>query len=167
MANRWGKRGSSDRFYFLGLQNHCRWWLQPWNEKTFAPWKESYNTSRQHIKKKRHHSADKGLYSQSYGFSSSHVQIKELDHKDGWALTNWCFWSVVLEKTLESPLDSKEIQPVHPKGNQPWVLIASTDAEVEAPMLWHLMRRANSWETICCWERLKADGDEGGWGWSG
>ena len=75
--------------------------------------------------------------SQSYGFSSSHVWMWELNHTEGWALKNWCFWTVVLEKTLESPLDCKEIQPVNPNGNQPLVLfIGSTDAEAEAPILW-------------------------------
>ena len=80
--------------------------------------------------------SDKGLSSQSYGFSSSHVQMWELDHKESWALKNWCFQIVVLEKTLESPLDCKEIQLVHPKGNQLWIVIGKTDAEDEAPILW-------------------------------
>ena len=79
---------------------------------------------------------NKGPSSQSYGFSSSHVCRWELDHKESWAPKNWCFWTVVLEKTLESPLNSKEIQPVHPKGNQPWIFIGRTDAEAEAPVLW-------------------------------
>ena len=79
---------------------------------------------------------DKGPYSQSYGFSSSHVWMWELDHKEGWALKNWCFWTVVLKKTLESPLDCKEIQPVHPKGKQFWIFIGRTDAKAEAPILW-------------------------------
>ena len=99
------------------------------------PWKESYNKPRQQIKKKRHNFADKGSYSQSCGFPSSHVRIWELDHK-GWALKNWCFWTVVLEKTLESPLDSREIKPVNPKGNQPWTFIGRTDAKVEALIHW-------------------------------
>ena len=73
---------------------------------------------------------------QSYGFSNGHVQMWELDHNEGWAPKNWCFWIVVLEKTLESPLDCKEIKPVSPKGNQPWVFIGRTDAEAEAPILW-------------------------------
>ena len=80
--------------------------------------------------------ADKGPSSQSYGFSSSHVWIWELDHKESWVQKNWCFWPVVLEKTLESPLDCKEIQPVHPKGDQSWVFIGRTDAEGETPILW-------------------------------
>ena len=79
---------------------------------------------------------DKGTCIQSYGFSSSHVQIWELDHKEGWAPKNWCFWTVVLEKTLESLLDNKEIKPVNPKGNQFWIFTERTDAEAEAPTLW-------------------------------
>ena len=76
------------------------------------------------------------LPSQSYGFSSSHVWTWELDHKEGWAVKNWCFWNMVLEKTLKSPLDCKEIQPVHPKGDQSWVFIGKTDVEAETPILW-------------------------------
>ena len=83
-------------------------------------WKKSCDQPRQHIKKQRHHFASKGLYSHSYGFSSSHVWMWELDHKEGWAPKNWCFWIVVLEKTLKSPLDCKEIKPVHRKENQSW-----------------------------------------------
>ena len=90
---------------------------------------ESYDKPRQNIEKQWHHFANKGPSSQSFGFSSSHVQIWELDHKEGWVLKDWCFWTVVLEKTLESPLDCKEIKPVNSKGNQPWILIGSTAAE--------------------------------------
>ena len=88
------------------------------------------------IKKQRHHFADKGQYSQSYGFSSSHGWMRELDHKEGWAAKNWCFQIAVLEQTLERSLDSKVIKPVNPKGNQPWMVIGRTDAEGEAPILW-------------------------------
>jgi len=88
--------------------------------------------------------ANIGPYSQSYGFSSSHVQMWELDHK-AWALKNWCFQTVVLEKTLESPLDCKEIKPVNPKGNQSWIFIGRTDAEAKAPILWP--PDAKSWLT--------------------
>ena len=88
--------------------------------------------TRQHIKKQRHYFANKGLSSQSYGFSSGHVWIWELDYKESWALENWYIWTAVLEKTLESPLDFKEIQPVHPKGNQFWIFIGRTDAEAKA-----------------------------------
>ena len=101
-----------------------------------APRKKNHDEPRSCVKKQRHHFADKGLYSQSYGFSSSHVWMWELDHKEGWAPKNWCFRIVVLEKTLESPLDSKEIQPVHPKRCQSWIFIGRTDAEAETPRLW-------------------------------
>ena len=140
MANRWG---NSDRLYFLGLQNHCRWWLQPWNYKMLASWKKSYDQPRQLVNKQRHYFANKGPSSQSYGFSNSHVRLWELDHKESWALKNLCFWTVVLEKTLESPLDCKEIKPVNCKGNQFWIFIGRTDAEAKAPIL--LSPNANNW----------------------
>ena len=136
MADRWGNSGNSVRLYFFGLQNHCRRWLQPWNKKTLTPWEESYDQSRQHIQKQRHYFSNKGPFSQSYGFSCGHVWMWELDYKESWALRNWCLWTVVLEKTLESPLDSKEIQPVNPKGNQSWMFIGRTDAEAETSILW-------------------------------
>ena len=88
------------------------------------------------LKSKRHYFANKGPSSQGYGFSSSHVWMWELDHKESWAPKNWCFWTVVLEKTLESPLDYKEIQQVHPEGNQSWIVIGRTDAEAETPIFW-------------------------------
>ena len=134
-ANRWGDSGNSEIFYYLGLQNHCRWWLQPWNLKMLTPWKESYDQLRQHIKKQRHSFANKGPSSQGYGFSSGHVWMWELDYKESWAPKNWCFWAVILEKTLESPLDCKEIQPVHSKGDQPWVFFGRNDAKAETPVL--------------------------------
>ena len=111
-----------------------------------TPWKKSYDQPRHHIKKQRNYFANKGPSSQSYSFSSSLVWMWELDHKEGLVLKNWCFWTVVLEKTLEGPLDSKEIKPVSPKGNQSWIFIGRTDAETEAERPW-------------CWERLKAGGE--------
>ena len=134
MASRREKSGSSDRFYFLGLQNHCGQWLQPWNSKTLVPWKKSYDKPRQHIKKQRYHFADRDPSSQSYDFSSSHVWMWELDHKEPWAPKNWCFQIVALEKILESPLNCGEIKLVSPKGNQPQIFIRRTDAETEAPI---------------------------------
>ena len=106
-----------------------------------APWKKSYDQPRQHIKKQRQYFANKGLSSQGYGFSSSHARMWELDNKESWAPKNWCFWTVVFEETLESPLDCKEIQPVHPRENQSWIFIRRTDAK--APIL---MRRTDSLE---------------------
>ena len=125
MGNRKGNSQNSGWLYFVRLQNHWRWWLQPWNLKMLTPWKESYDQPR-----------DKGPYSQVSGFSSGHVWMWELDCEESWALKNLCFWTVVLEKTLESPLDCKEIKPVNPKGNKPWISIGRTDAEAEAPILW-------------------------------
>ena len=197
------------------LQSHCGWWLQLWNQKTLALWKESYDKPseseshsivptlcdpmdyivcgilqdrilewvafpfssglsqprnqtgisctadrfftnwandkpRQHIKKQRHHLADKGLYSQSGGFSSSHVWIWDLDHEEGWVLKNWCFHIVVLDKTLESPLNCKEIKPVNPKGNQPWCWSSNTLAT------W--CEELTHWKKPWCWERQKEKG---------
>ena len=108
-----------------------------------TPWKESYDQPRWHIQKHRHYFANKVPSSRSYGFSCGHVWMWELDCEESWAPKNWCFWTVVLEKTLESPVDCKEIQPVHPKGDQSWVFIGRTDAEAETPVLWP--PHAKSW----------------------
>ena len=110
-----------------------------------TPWKESYDQPRQYIKKQRHYFANKGLSSQGYDFSSGHVWMWELDCEESWVPKNWCFWTVVLEKTLVSPLDCKDIQPVHPKGDQSWVFIGRADAEAETPVLWP--PHAKSWLT--------------------
>ena len=96
----------------------------------------SYDQPRQHIQKQRHYFADKALSSPGYGFSCSHVCMWELDYKESFAPKNWCFWTIVLEKTLESPLDCKEIQPVHPTRDQSWMFIGRTDVEAESPVLW-------------------------------
>ena len=104
--------------------------------KDTASWKKSYDKFRQHIKKQRHYFANKGSSSLSCGFSTSHVWMWNLDCKERWAPMNWCFWTVVLEKTLEHSLDCKEIQPVHPKGDESWKFIGRTDAETETPILW-------------------------------
>ena len=106
-----------------------------------VPWKESYDKPRQ----ERHHFVDKGPYSQSYGFSSNHVLMWELDCKGGRAPKNWCFQIVVLEKTLKSPLDSMEIKLVNPKGNQPLIFTGRTDAEAETPILCPLQYFMKSW----------------------
>ena len=110
--------------------------IQPWNWKTLAPWKKSYDKPRQHIKKQRHHFADKGSSSQSYDFSSSHVWMSDFNYKESWASQNWCFWTVMLEKTLEHTLDCKLIKAGNPKGNQSWTFIRWTDAEDYSPILW-------------------------------
>ena len=130
MANRWGNNRNSDRLYFLELQNYSS------KIKRRLPLRRKAITNQNSIKTQRHYFADKGLSSQSYGFSSRHVWMRELDHKVNWAPKNWCCWTAELEKTLESPLDCKEIQPVHPKGDQSWVFIGRTDAEAETPVCW-------------------------------
>ena len=126
-----------------------------------ASWKKSYDQTRQ--KKQRHYFANKGLSSQSYRFSNSPIWMWELDYKESWALKSWCFWTVVLEKTLESPLDCKEIKPVHLKGNQSWIFIGRTDADSETPILWP--PEGDSLKSPWCWKRLKAggEGDDRGW----
>ena len=111
-------------------------WLQLQKQKMLTPWKKSYDKTRQHTKKQRHHFMDKSPSSQSCGFSSSHVWMWELEHKECWVLKNWFLWTVVLEKTLVSLLDSKEIRPVNPKVNHSWIYIERTDAQAEAPILW-------------------------------
>ena len=132
-----------------------------------AAWKKSYDQPRQHIKKQRYYFANKGPFSQSYGFSSSHVWMWDLDYKESWVLKNGCFWTVMLEKTLQRPLDCKEIKPVNPKGNQSWLFIIRTDAEAEAPILWP--PDSKNWLTgkDWCWERLKAGGERDHRGWDG
>ena len=105
--------------------------------KTLTPLKESYDQIRQHIKKQRHYFVNKHLSNQGYGFFSSHVWMLELDYKEIWGVPkNWFFWTVALEKTHEIPLNCKEIQPVHPKGDQSWVFTGRTDVEAEASILW-------------------------------
>ena len=136
-----------------GPASQCSAWRNKWNHQQSQSHGKDFPTPQsptflwlvleflyleqeQHIKKQRHYFANKGPSGQSYGFSSSHVRMWELDHKEGWVPKNWCFWTVVLEKTLESPLDYKEIKAVNSKGNQSWIFTGKTDAEVEAPILW-------------------------------
>ena len=127
-----------------------------------APWKKNYDQPRRHIKKQRHHLTNKGPSSQSYGFSSGHVWMWELDYKENWVLKNWCFWTMVLEKTLQSLLDCKEIQPVHLKGNQPWIFIGKTDAEAETLIFDHLMWRNDSLEKTLMLGKIEGR-RRGGW----
>ena len=135
MANRWGNNGNRNRFYFLWLQNHCRWWKHGAAMKLKDACSlegKSCDKPRQYIKEQRHYFTNKG---HGYGFSCGHVWMWELDCEEAWAPKNWCFWTVVLEKTLESPLDCKEIQPVHFEGDQPWDFIGRIDAKAETPVL--------------------------------
>ena len=124
--------------------------------KKLTPWKESYGQPRQHIEKQRHYFANKGPSSQDYGFSSGHIWMWELDCEESWAPKNWCFWTVALEKTLESPLDCKGIQPVHSEGDQPWDFFGRNDAKDETIVFWE--PHAKSW-------LIGKDSDRGWDGW--
>ena len=134
-------------------------------------WKDAYSLERKvmtnldSIFKSRDYFANKSPSSQGYGFSSDHVWMWELDCEESWALKNWCFWTVVLEKTRESPLDWKEIQAVHPRGNQSWIFIRRTDAEAEAPTLATRCEELTPLNRPWYWERLKVggEGDDRGW----
>ena len=130
MANRWGNNVKSHRLYILGIQNHYRWWRSHELKRHLLLGRKVMTNLDSILKS----FADKGPSSQSCGFSSSHVWIWELDYKESWVPNNWSFWTVVLEKTLESSLDSKETKQVNPKGNQSWILTGRTDAEAEAPI---------------------------------
>ena len=135
MANSWGKNGNSNRLYFLGSKITADGDCSHEIKRCLLLGRKAM-TNLDSILKSRDITWPTKFCSQSYGFSSSHVQMWELDHKESWVSKDWCFRTVVLEKTLESPLDSKEIQPDNPKRNQSWILIGRTDAEAEAPVLW-------------------------------
>jgi len=131
-----GKQWKQCQTLFWGAPTSLQMMTAAMKLKMLAPWNKTYDQPRQHIQKQKHYFANKGPSSQSYGFSSSHVWMWELDYKESWAPKNWCFWTVVLEKTLESPLDCQEIKPVNTKGNQSWIFIRKTDAEAEVSILW-------------------------------
>jgi len=140
MANRWGNSG---RLYFFGAPKSLQMVTEAMKLKD-TPWEKSYDQPRQHIKKQRHYFVNRGPSSQGYGFSSSHVWMWELNCVESWALKNWCFWTVVLEKTLESPLDRKEIQPVHPKENHPEYSLEGLMLKLKLQYFGHLMWRTHS-----------------------
>ena len=130
-------------------------------------WKKLYEKPRQCVKKQRYHVANKGPSSQGYGFSSGHVWMW-FGSKRKWAPKNWCFWTVVLRKSLESPLDCRELKPVTPKGHQPWIRIERTDAETEALILWPPSeKKPTLWKWPWCCGRLRAGGEGGNGGWDG
>ena len=166
MGKQWKERQTLFSRAPKSLEQFHAWWLQPWNEKMLSPWKKSYVQPRQHIIKNRRYSADKGTPSQSYGFPSSHVWIWDLDHKESWMPKNWCFWTVVLEKTLESPLAYK-IKPGNPKGNQSWIFILMTGWSWVFSTLATWCEKLTHWKRPWSWERLKAGGEGSGRGWNG
>ena len=139
-----GKQLIQCQAFFLGLQNHCRWWLQPWKGKTLTPWKKSYDPHRQCFKG-RDITLPTKVHMSNLSFPNSrHVCMGELDHKESWALKNWFFWTVVLGKNLESPLDCKEINAVNARGNQSWIFIGRGNDE--APILWSSETKTDSLE---------------------
>ena len=165
MTNRWDS-GNSDRLYFQRAAKSLQMVTAAIKLKD-TPWKKNYDKPRHHIKKQRHYFAKKGPSSQSYVFpvvmcGCESWTLKKAEHQ------KWRFWTVVLERTLESLLDCKEIQPVHPKGNQSWICVGRTDAEADTPILWlpdakNCLIGKKSW----CWERLKVGGEGEDRGWDG
>ena len=136
MANRWGNSGNSGWLYSFWAPKSLQMVIAATKLKDAYSSEKSYDQPRQHIEKQRHYFANKSLSRQGCGFSSGHVWMWELDYKESWAQKNWFVCTVVLEKTLKSPLNCKEIQPVHPKGDQSWVFFGRTDVEAETPILW-------------------------------
>ena len=132
-----------------------------------VPWKESYNQPRQHMKKQRHYFANKGPSSQSHGFSSGHVWMWELDYKESWALKNWCFLTMVLEKTLESPLDCKEIQPVYPKEISPEYSLEGLMLKLKLQYTDHLMQSNDSLEKTLMLGKNEGGGEGANRRWDG
>ena len=131
MTNRWGNNENSDRLYFGGLQNHCSHEI-----KRRLLLRRKAFTNLDSILKSRDITLPTKVHLVSYDFASSHIWMWELDYKESWVLKNWCFWTMLLVKTLENPLDYKEVEPVHPKGNQSLIFIRRTDAEAETPVFW-------------------------------
>ena len=159
-----GSHGNSDRL-FSWAPKSLKMVMQPWNLKTLAPWKKSYDQPRQHIT-----SRDITLPTKvcPFGFSNSHVWVWELDCKESWALKNWCFWTVMLEKTLESPLNNKEINRSILKKISPEYSLDGLMLNLKFQYFGHLILELTHWKRPWCWERLKAggEGDDRGWdGW--
>ena len=167
MGNRWVNSGNSVRFYFLGLQNHCRSWLQPWNWKMLAPWKKRYDQPRQHIKKQRHYFSNKGLSSQSYHFSRSHVWMWELDYKKAEhrridAFELWCW-----RRLLRVPWTARRSNQSILKEISPEYLLEGLMLTLKLQYFALLMWRTDSWKRPWCWERLKVGGERNDRGWDG
>ena len=163
-----GNNGNSDRLYFCRLQNHYGWWLQPCNEKTFAPWKKSYDKLKQHVKNQRQYFADKDPYSKSYDFSSSlygceNGTIKKAEHQRIDAFELWCW-----RRLLRIPLTARRLNQLILKEISPEYSLEGLMLKLKLQYFGHLMQRTNSLEKTWCWERLKAggEGDDRGWdGW--
>ena len=159
MANRWGNNGKSNRLFFFLAPKSLQIVTIAMKLKDACSLEVSYDQPRKHIKKQRHYFGNKGLSSQSFGFSSSHVWMWELDYKESWAPKNWCFWTVVLEKALESPLNFKEIQPVSPEYSLEGLML-----KLKLQYFGHLMPRLIHLKRPWCLEGLGAGGEGDGRG---
>ena len=160
MANRWGNNGNRERFYFGELQSDCSHEIK----RHLLLGRKVITNLDSILKEQRHNFANTGPSSQSYCFSTSHVWMSELDYRESWALKNCCFWTVVLEKTLEIPLDSKEIKPINPKGNQPWILSGRIiDAEADTVILWPPDVRTDSLEKSLMLGKIEGRRKRRGW----
>ena len=167
MANRWGNNRNSDRLYFLGLQNHCEWWLPPWNEKMLTPWKKSFDQPKQHINKQRCYFADKGPSSQSYCFSSSHVWFWELDHKENWALKNDFFERWYWRRLLRVPWTARRsnlsiLKEISPKYSLEGLLL-----KLKLQYFGHLMWIIESLEKTVMLGKIEGGGEGDNRGWDG
>ena len=162
LANRRVKHGISDRPGFLGLQNHCECWLQTGNEETLASYRKNYEKILDFVLKRRNLSllAKVPSVTNPYRLSISHVKMWEMESKEGWELKNWCLQTVMLEKTLSGPLNCKEIQPINPQGNQPWIDFWSINAEAETRGFCQTDSENQFWKTPWHWVRLRT-GREG------
>ena len=150
MANRWGKNGNMRDFVFWGYKITADGDCSRDIKRHLLLGREAETNLNSILKSRDINFSNKGPSSLNYGFSSSHVWMWELDYKESWAPKNWCYWTVVLEKTLESPLDSREIKPASPKGNQCWIVNGRADAEVEAPVLWPPLEKTLMLGSIEC-----------------
>ena len=167
MANRRRKSGNSEIFYFLGLQNHCGRWVQPWNQKTLAPWKENYDKPRKCIQKQRHHFADKGLSSQIYGFARNHVRMWKSDHNEDWVLKNRSFLIMVLEKTLRVPWTARRSNQSILKEIKPEYSLEGLMLKLKLQYFGHVTQRANSLEKTLMLGKIEGKRERGGGGWDG
>ena len=166
MVNRWGNNGNSDRLYFGRLQNHCRWWLQPWNWKTLTPWKKCCDQPRQHIKKQRHYFASRGPSGQDYGFSSIHVWMWELDYNESWDPKNWCFELWCWRRLLRVPWTARRPNQSILKEISPGCSLEGLMLKLKLQYFDHLMQRADSFEKTLMLGKIEGRMRRGQRGWN-
>ena len=167
MANRWETVETVSDFIFGGLQNHCRWWLQPWNEKTLTPWKKSYDQTRQHIKKQRHYFANKGPPSQGYVFSSGHVWMWELDYKESWTPKNDAFELCCWRRLLRAPWTARRSSQSVIKEISPEYALEGLMLKLKLQSFGHLMWRTDSFEKTLMLGKIEGRRRRGNRRWDG